>query len=125
MYNCTRNYINGEWVESTSENFHDIINQAKPRLRVISVPVGQHLGNDHAIAIDSKVHLLPSPLSSFAMLRRRPFAFSDNREPRAIDDEIKGPGALDEIQLNVDMLTSPGQSCVVGSFKREIHQLQQ
>jgi len=28
MYNCTRNYINGGWVESTSGDLHDIINPA-------------------------------------------------------------------------------------------------
>jgi aldehyde dehydrogenase (NAD+) len=28
MYNCTRNYINGEWIESTSGDVHDIINPA-------------------------------------------------------------------------------------------------
>jgi aldehyde dehydrogenase (NAD+) len=28
MYNCTRNYINGEWKESTSGDIHDIINPA-------------------------------------------------------------------------------------------------
>ena len=28
MYNCTRNYINGEWEESTSGDLHDIINPA-------------------------------------------------------------------------------------------------
>ena len=28
MYDCTRNYINGEWVPSTSGNTHDIINPA-------------------------------------------------------------------------------------------------
>jgi aldehyde dehydrogenase (NAD+) len=28
MYNCARNYINGEWLNSTSGNVHDIINPA-------------------------------------------------------------------------------------------------
>jgi aldehyde dehydrogenase (NAD+) len=28
MYDCTRNYINGEWTSSATENLHDIINPA-------------------------------------------------------------------------------------------------
>ena len=28
MYDCTRNYINGEWVESSATSLHDIINPA-------------------------------------------------------------------------------------------------
>ena len=28
MYDCTKNYINGEWSVSTSGNTHDIINPA-------------------------------------------------------------------------------------------------
>ncbi|MCJ7815997.1 MAG: aldehyde dehydrogenase family protein, partial [Xanthomonadales bacterium] len=28
MYDCTRNYINGEWVKSAAGTLHDIINPA-------------------------------------------------------------------------------------------------
>jgi acyl-CoA reductase-like NAD-dependent aldehyde dehydrogenase len=28
MYDCTKNYINGQWLNSAANNIHDIINPA-------------------------------------------------------------------------------------------------
>ena len=49
MYNCTRNYINGEWVESTSGNVHDIINPATEQ-SIGKVSFGTAQDVDRAVA---------------------------------------------------------------------------
>jgi aldehyde dehydrogenase (NAD+) len=49
MYNCTRNYINGEWVESTSDDLHDIINPATEK-SIGKVSFGTAQDVDRAVA---------------------------------------------------------------------------
>jgi len=49
MYNCTRNYINGEWVESTSGDLHDIINPATEK-SIGKVSFGTAQDVDRAVA---------------------------------------------------------------------------
>ena len=72
----------------TRDAFLHSIDQIETGLRVVGIPVGQHLRDDHTRSIDAEVQLLPPAFSLSSMLRGSPLAFADDREPRAIDDEV-------------------------------------
>ena len=59
MYDCTRNYINGEWVDSGSGGLHDIINPATEQ------PVGQ-VAYGNAIDVDRAVAAARSAFTAFS-----------------------------------------------------------
>ena len=59
MYNCTRNYINGEWVESGLGGVHDIINPATEQ------PVGQ-VAYGTAVDVDRAVAAARSAFAEFS-----------------------------------------------------------
>jgi len=49
MYDCTRNYINGKWVESSAGTIHDIINPATEQ-SIGKIAFGTAEDVDHAVA---------------------------------------------------------------------------
>ncbi|MAB80822.1 MAG: hypothetical protein CMJ89_15850, partial [Planctomycetes bacterium] len=60
--------------------------------------------------------LLPAAFALLPVLRGRPLAFTDDREPCAIDDEMHGLGGSNLPEVDFEKLASPGQSRVVRRF---------
>ena len=53
-----------------------------------TVALGEGVRDDHAGRIDTQMQLLPASRATASMFRSRPFPFADNRQARAIDDEM-------------------------------------
>jgi len=59
------------------------------------------------------------------MLRSRPFAFTDDRESSAIDDEVDGLVGRGTPELDIEMLATPRERGVVRGFEIDTHQVQE
>jgi hypothetical protein len=72
--------------------------------RIVAGSVGQGLRDDPAVSIDSDVELLPTAFALSPVFGRSPFAFSDDREPGAIDDEMDGGAVVNLTKPDVQLL---------------------
>ena len=60
------------------DTYYHLIYEAQSRLRIVSIPVSQDLGDDHACSIDTKMKLLPGALAAATMLYGGPFTLADD-----------------------------------------------
>jgi hypothetical protein len=70
------------------------------------------------------MELSPTPFALSSMLRGRPLPFANDRESRAVDDEMDGLVGRDEMQGNIEALATPREGGVVGSFEIDPRQRQ-
>jgi len=68
------------------------------------------------------MQLLPGTLAAPSKFRCGPFAFADDGQPSAVDDEMDGVVARHTIELDVEMLATPREGGVIGSFVIDAHQ---
>ena len=91
---------------------------------VVYIAVRQGLRDDHTRTIDTEVELLPASFSLIAVLGGCPFAFANDRESRAIDDEMDGLVSTGTTKPDIEVLASSRKRRVVGGFEIDIHQVQ-
>jgi hypothetical protein len=70
------------------------------------------------------MELSPTPFALSSMLRGRPLPFANDRESRAVDDEMDGLVGRDEMEIDIEVLTTPREGGVVGSFEIDTHHRQ-
>jgi len=66
--------------------------------------------------------LLPAALAPPAVFRSGPFTFPNNRESRAVDDEMDGSRGRDAPELHIELPTPPRERSVVRSLEIGAHQ---
>ena len=66
----------------------DRVDQIEGRRRVVNMPAGQGVSDDHARSVDAQMKLLPAAYTASAMFHGRPFTFTHSREPGTVDDEM-------------------------------------
>ena len=66
----------------------DLVDQIEGRRRVVNMPAGQGVSDDHARSVDAQMKLLPAAYTASAMFHGRPFTFTHSREPGTVDDEM-------------------------------------
>ena len=54
------------------------MDEIESRLRIVDIPVGQDLGDDHTGSINTEMELLPGTLATSTVLGCRPLAFADD-----------------------------------------------
>ena len=64
------------------------IDEINTHPRVVGASVSQCLGHDRPRLIDTNMQLLPGTLAAPSMFRCGPFAFADDGQPSAVDDEM-------------------------------------
>ena len=62
------------------------IDEVHANTAVINIRTGQPLADDHTIAVDTDVQLLPATNALAAVSGRRPLAFAEDGETTAVDD---------------------------------------
>ena len=96
--------------------------EAKSRPRIVRLPVGQELGDDHARSIDAQMKFLPGALSATSILDGGPLAFADDGQPGAVDHEMNAFSGSYTVEPEVEVLAAPREGRVVGSFEIDAHQ---
>ena len=86
--------------------------------RVIDRRLGQRMRDDHTGPVDTQVQLLPASPATYAVFRGGPFAFTDNGQTRAVDDEMQWPGGRDGARRAIQLLT-PARERRVGPGRRD------
>ena len=79
----------------------DLVDQIEGRRRVVNMPAGQGVSDDHARSVDAQMKRLPAAYTASAMFHGRPFTFTHSREPGTVDDEmydLRGPRGGGEVQ---------------------------
>ena len=80
------------------------------------------MSDDHAGLIDTHMELLPPARATVSMFRSSPFALADNRQARAVDDEMKACAPWNAPKRQVEVLATTGQRRVIRRPKVEPHQ---
>ena len=78
------------------------------------MPAGQGVSDDHTRSIDAQMELLPAPRPAASMFHGRPFTFTDNGEPGAVDDKMDARACGDATQRQGEPLCPAGQCGVIG-----------
>ena len=99
-----------------------LLDKTHARRGVIGRRLGQRLGNDHAGSVDTEMELLPASLAASPVFRRGPFALADDRQARAVDDEMKRPPGRNAIENEIEALTPPRERGVIWRFEVWAHQ---
>ena len=99
-----------------------LLDKTHARRGVIGRRLGQRLGNDHAGSVDTEMELLPASLAASPVFRRGPFALADDRQARAVDDEMKRPPGRNAIENEIEALTPPRERGVIWRFEVGAHQ---
>ena len=61
----------------TSNGVLNLIDEIESGLRVVGIPVGQDLGDDHTKLIDTEMEFLPRSLAASSVFGCRPLAFAN------------------------------------------------
>ena len=81
--------------------------------RVIDRRVRERMSDDHTGWIDTQMEFLPPARAPASMFRRRPFTLADDRQARAVDDELKAGAPGNAPQRKVEVLAATGQRRVI------------
>ena len=100
----------------------DLIYELEGRLRIVNIPVGKDLGEDHTRLINSEMKLLTTTSAAASILGGRPLAFTDDRQSCAVDDELNGRVAPNSMQIYIEILATPRERGVIWRFEIESHQ---
>ena len=82
----------------------DRVDQIEGRRRVVHMPAGQGVSDDHARSVDAQMELLPATRTAASMFHGGPFTFTYNREPGTVDDQMDGGARGDATQREVEPL---------------------
>ena len=85
----------------------DLVDQIEGRRRVVNMPAGQGVSDDHARSVDAQMKLLPAASTASAMFHGRPFTFTHSREPGTVDDEMDACARGEAAKCKVEVLTTP------------------
>ena len=85
----------------------DLVDQIEGRRRVVNMPAGQGVSDDHARSVDAQMKLLPAAHTASAMFHGRPFTFTHSREPGTVDDEMYACARGEAAKCKVEVLTTP------------------
>ena len=85
----------------------DLVDQIEGRRRVVNMPAGQGVSDDHARSVDAQMKLLPAAYTASAMFHGRPFTFTHSREPGTVDDEMYACARGEAAKCKVEVLTTP------------------
>ena len=85
----------------------DLVDQIEGRRRVVNMPAGQGVSDDHARSVDAQMKLLPAASTASAMFHGRPFTFTHSREPGTVDDEMYACARGEAAKCTVEVLTTP------------------
>ena len=88
--------------------------QIDRRRRIVNVPAGEGVGDDHAGSVDTQMELLPATDAASAMFHGGPFPFARDRQSRTVDDEMRGAGGRRSTQRRVEVLAASRERRVVG-----------
>lgn len=87
--------------------------------------VRERLGDDDALGINAEVQLPPPANALPTVFCGGPLPLADDRQARAVHDEMERAGLALRAQGNVEILPATRECGVVGSRQVEVHQLQQ
>ena len=85
----------------------DLVDQIEGCRRVVNMPAGQGVSDDHARSVDAQMKLLPAAYTASAMFHGRPFTFTHSREPGTVDDEMYACARGEAAKCKVEVLTTP------------------
>ena len=85
----------------------DLVDQIEGRRRVVNMPAGQGVSDDHARSVDAQMKLLPAAYTASTMFHGRPFTFTHSREPGTVDDEMYACARGEAAKCKVEVLTTP------------------
>ena len=85
----------------------DRVDQIEGRRRVVNMPAGQGVSDDHARSVDAQMKRLPAASTASAMFHGRPFTFTHSREPGTVDDEMYACARGEAAKCKVEVLTTP------------------
>ena len=68
------------------------------------------------------MEFLPPARAASSMFRSRPFTLANNRQARAVDDEMKACAPWNAPQCEVEVLATSGQRRVIRRLKVQPHQ---
>ena len=72
-------------------------------------------------AVDTEMQLLPAPLPAAAVFGGGPFALVEDRQARAVDDEMHRLLARDVIERDLERLAPPRERCMGRRLKIGLH----
>ena len=110
--------VRGETLNVTQH----VVDYRKPHLRIVEIPIGQNLSDDHARSINAEMKLLPSTPTAPAILGGSPLSFANDGEPRAVDDEMDGSIDCDPMEIDIETLAATGERGVVWCIEVDSHQ---
>ena len=85
----------------------DLVDQIEGRRRVVNMPAGQGVSDDHARSVGAQMKRLPAAYTASAMFHGRPFTFTHSREPGTVDDEMYACARGEAPKCKVEVLTTP------------------
>ena len=85
----------------------DRVDQIEGRRRVVNMPAGQGVSDDHARSVDAQMKRLPAASTASTMFHGRPFTFTHSREPGTVDDEMYACARGEAAKCKVEVLTTP------------------
>ena len=85
----------------------DLVDQIEGRRRVVNMPAGQGVSDDHARSVDAQMKFLPAAYPASAMFHGRPFTCTHSREPGTVDDEMYACARGEAAKCKVEVLTTP------------------
>ena len=100
----------------------DGIDQCDGGRCVVGVRVGERLRDDRSRSIDPDMEFLPASLAASTVFRGGPFTFADDRQSRAVDNEIHVFAGRDSTPREVEVLAATRERRVIRRPKVEPHQ---
>ena len=91
-----------------------VVGRIRGRLR-------ERLSDDNTGAVDTERQLLPAPLPAAAVFGGGPFALAEDRQARAVDDEMHRLLDRDVIERDLELLAPPREHCMVRRLKIGLH----
>ena len=79
------------------------------------------MGDNDPGSINTQMKLLPASPPVPSVFRGSPFPFAQNRQSRAIDDQMHAFAGRDSIKPELELLTTPGERRVIGRGELEAH----
>ncbi len=80
------------------------------------------MGDDDAGAVDTEMQLLPAALTAAPVFGGGPFTLAEDRQARAVDDEMQRFLHGKVIECEIEALTPPRERRVVWSLEVGAHQ---
>ena len=103
----------------------DGCDQSDGSRRVIDRRIRQGVSDNDTGSINTQMKLLPASPTVPSVFRGSPFPFAQNRQPRAIDNQMHAFAGRDSIKPEVELLTTPGERRVIGRGELEAHHLEE